>query len=200
MRLFVGLGNPGADYARNRHNIGFMAADAIADEYGFPSFKKKFSGELSEGKIGGEKVALLKPMTYMNLSGQCVGAVATFYKIKPKNIIVFYDEIEIGPTRVKVKRGGGHAGHNGLRSLDEHLPANDYMRVRMGVGRPAHGDVADYVLGNFSKTDMEWVESLTKAVAENAPLLIEDNEAEFIKTTANADENTGAASYKPMRL
>ena len=186
MRLFVGLGNPGADYARNRHNIGFMAADAIADEYGFPSFKKKFSGELSEGKIGGEKVALLKPMTYMNLSGQCVGAVATFYKIKPKNIIVFYDEIEIGPTRVKVKRGGGHAGHNGLRSLDEHLPANDYMRVRMGVGRPAHGDVADYVLGNFSKTDMEWVESLTKAVAENAPLLIEDNEAEFMNKVSIA--------------
>lgn len=180
--LLAGLGNPGDKYAKNRHNIGFMAADAVADAYGFASWKLKYKGEMSEGSIKGAKVILIKPQTYMNLSGESVQAAAKFYKIPPEQIIVFYDEVELPSGKMKVKQGGGHAGHNGLRSLDECLPANNYWRVRLGVGRPPHKDMdlADYVLGNFSSEDMGWVENLTKVVARHISFLLGGNDSEFM--------------------
>ena len=136
MILFVGLGNVGAKYARNRHNIGFMAVDRIAVDHGFSPWRKKFQGEIAEGRLGGEKVLLLKPATMMNLSGQSVGEAARFHKIAPEDVVIFHDEIDLAPAKCRVKRGGGHAGHNGLRSIHQHIGA-DYARVRMGVGHRA---------------------------------------------------------------
>jgi PTH1 family peptidyl-tRNA hydrolase len=181
MWLFAGLGNPGDKYANNRHNIGFLAIDEIADRYGFPPFRSKFQGQVSEGKIGGKKIVLLKPQTYMNNSGQSVAPAAKFYKLPPEQIIVFYDEIELEPGKIRVKQGGGNAGHNGLRSMDDHLPSKEYWRVRMGVGRPEHGDVADYVLGNFSKgVEKNLANELVKNAAEHVALLLEEKDSEFM--------------------
>lgn len=180
MKLFVGLGNPGAGYARNRHNVGFMAVDAIAEAHGFPPWRGKFHGELAEGRLGPEKVLLLKPQTFMNLSGDSVQMVTTFYKLDPADVVVFHDELDLAPERVRVKVGGGHAGHNGLRSIAGHI-GPDFMRVRLGIGHP--GDkrlVTNYVLGDFARQEAPWVEALMKGIAAGAPKLAEGDGSGFI--------------------
>lgn len=173
MWLFVGLGNPGIKYAKNRHNIGFMAIDEIADEHGFKPFKSKFQGELSEGRINDEKIVLLKPQTFMNESGQSVQRVATFYKIPPKRVVVFHDELDLVPVKMRVKFGGGVAGHNGLKSIKAHLKTPDFKRVRIGIGHPGERDrVSGYVLSDFSKAETPDFEDLTRALARRAELLL----------------------------
>ncbi|WP_022729466.1 aminoacyl-tRNA hydrolase [Fodinicurvata sediminis] len=172
MRLLVGLGNPGPTYARNRHNIGFMAVDAFAEHHGFPAWRQRFQGFCSEGVLGGEKVLLLKPMTYMNKSGQSVGEAARFYKLSPEDILVFHDELDLGCGKVKLKTGGGHAGHNGLRSIIAHLGA-DFRRARLGIGHPGDkAKVHGHVLGDFSKSEQEIVDRLLEVMAREAPLLL----------------------------
>jgi peptidyl-tRNA hydrolase, PTH1 family len=173
MRLVVGLGNPGARYARNRHNVGFMAVEAIARRHGFAAFRNRFKGELAEGTIGGERRLLLKPQTFMNASGEAVLAAMSFYKIAPEDIVVIHDEIDLRPGKLRVKLGGGNAGHNGLRSIDA-LIGPDYWRVRIGIGHPGVKElVQPYVLQNFSSEEMtDWVEPLIDAVAETAGLLL----------------------------
>ncbi|MGY3033416.1 PTH1 family peptidyl-tRNA hydrolase [Bradyrhizobium sp. USDA 4354] len=179
MRLFVGLGNPGAKYARNRHNIGFMAVDEIARRHGFAPWRRRFQGETSEGSLGTERVILLKPMTYMNESGRSVQEAAGFFKIAPGDVTVFHDEIELPPGKVRVKIGGGIAGHNGLRSISAHI-GNDYRRVRLGIGHPGVKElVHGHVLSDFAKTDNEWVATLCDAVAEHAALLAKGTDATF---------------------
>jgi PTH1 family peptidyl-tRNA hydrolase len=177
MLLFVGLGNPGRAYARNRHNIGFMAVEAIGKRYGFPGARSRFQGLVSEGAIAGERVLLLQPQTYMNDSGRSVGDAARFYKIGLDEIVVFHDELDLAPGKCRVKTGGGVAGHNGLRSISAHI-GNDYKRVRMGVGHP--GDKAlvhNYVLSDFAKSEEPWVEALCDAIAENAALIVKGDDA-----------------------
>lgn len=196
MLLIVGLGNPGDTYQNNRHNIGFMAADAIADAHGFGPAKSKFRGVLREGSLSGKggsrKVLLLKPMTYMNESGTSVQEAMAFHKIGLEDVFVIYDELDLAPGKVRVKRDGGNAGHNGLRSISAHA-GNAYWRIRLGIGHP--GDkarVQGYVLGNFSKDERVWLEPLLKAVAEAAPLLAGHDDTGFMNRiavlTAQADE------------
>ena len=171
MQLFVGLGNPGAKYAGNRHNIGFMAVEAIASAHGFGPWRAKFQGLVSEGVLGGEKVILLKSETFMNLSGQSVGEAARFYKIAPEAVTVFHDELDLAPGKLRVKRGGGHAGHNGLRSIIAHIGA-EFQRVRLGIGHPGHKDrVAAYVLQDFARAEAGWLDDLLRGIAEGAPWL-----------------------------
>ena len=174
MFLVVGLGNPGAEYAETRHNIGFMAADEIHGRYNFSSFKSKFDGLIAEGKIGDEKVYLLKPQTYMNLSGNSVVKAAMFYKILPQNIIVIHDDLDLKIGQLKAKCGGGAGGHNGLKSIDSHITP-DYNRIRVGIGHPdkAKTEVADYVLGGFSKADAQIINQEMETVAEAVKILIE---------------------------
>jgi PTH1 family peptidyl-tRNA hydrolase len=180
MLLFAGLGNPGAKYANNRHNVGFMAADAIARRHSFAPWSKKFQAETAEGKIGGEKVLLIKPQTFMNLSGQSVGEAMRFYKVEPSAVTVFYDEIELPAGKVRVKVGGGSAGHNGIRSLDQHI-GKDYRRVRIGVGHPGVKEmVHGHVLGDFAKSDREWLDVLLDAIAGNAELVAKGDENGFM--------------------
>lgn len=187
MILLVGLGNPGSEYERNRHNIGFMAIDAIADHYGFPAFRQKYKGLYSEGKIGGERVLLLKPQTYMNESGRSAGEVARFYKIPTSHVVVFHDELDVAAGKVKIKIGGGAAGHNGLRSLDDWLDDKSYKRVRIGIGHPGDKDrVTGYVLGNFSKDDQAWLEKLLPVLAKETPLLLKGDDAGFLNNIALA--------------
>lgn len=179
MKLLVGLGNPGAQYARNRHNIGFMAVDAIAGAHGFGPWRAKFSAEVAEGRLGAAKVVALKPQTYMNLSGDAVQAAAAFWKVAPGDIIVFHDELDLEPGKVRVKTGGGHAGHNGLRSMMGHL-GPEFVRVRLGIGHP--GDKAlvhAYVLNDFGKAEEPWVEDLCTACADNAAMLAAHDDAGF---------------------
>lgn len=180
MRLLVGLGNPGPEYARNRHNVGFMAADEIVRRHGFSAFRGgKFQGDMAEGMLGGRKILILKPLTYMNESGRSVHACATFYKIEPADIVVMHDELDLAGGKVRMKRGGGHAGHNGLRSVHAHL-GDAYGRVRIGIGHP--GDkarVKGYVLKDFSKAEMEWVEPMIESIADNAPYLVDDDDPRF---------------------
>ncbi|MCK5423869.1 MAG: aminoacyl-tRNA hydrolase [Emcibacter sp.] len=171
MLLFVGLGNPGREYNNNRHNIGFMAVDEIVRRHNFSSPKTRFQGLTCEGRLGSEKILILKPQTYMNLSGQSVGEAARFYKIPPEDIVVFHDELDIPATKIKFKTGGGNAGHNGLRSIDQHIGKN-YHRIRMGIGHPGDKDrVHGHVLGDFAKADQKWLEQLLEAVAIAAPAL-----------------------------
>lgn len=185
MRLVVGLGNPGARYARNRHNIGFMAVEAIARRHGFPAFRSRFKGELTEGVIAGERRLLLRPQTFMNLSGESVLAAMSFYKIAPGDIAVIHDELDLRPGKVRVKRGGGSAGHNGLRSIDA-LIGPDYWRVRIGIGHPGIKElVHPYVLQNFTAEEMRgWVEKLVDAVAETIPFLLEGAPDAFMSEVA----------------
>jgi len=173
MRLLVGLGNPGARYARNRHNVGFMALDAIARRHALPPFRSRFKGELSEGVIGGERRLFLRPQTFMNDSGESVLAAMSFYKIRPGDIVVFHDELDLRPGKVRVKRGGGSAGHNGLRSIDQMIGA-DYWRVRIGIGHPGIKElVHPYVLQNFPPEEFRlWVEPLLDAIAASVALLL----------------------------
>ena len=186
MWLLVGLGNPGSEYTGNRHNIGFMAVDAIARIHGLSSGKAKFQGRLAEGYIGPHRVLALKPDTYMNLSGQSVAEAARFHKIDPSQIIVFHDDLDLAPGKVRTKLGGGHGGHNGLRSIDSHI-GQAYHRLRMGIGHP--GDKAlvhGYVLHDFSGDDRKWLTPLLDAVGQHAGLLLENNEAGFMNKVALA--------------
>lgn len=193
MKLLVGLGNPGSEYAGNRHNVGFMAVDAIAERFKFGPWKKKFQGQAADGEIAGERVLLLKPQTYMNESGRAVGEAARFLKIDLGDIVVLYDEIDLEPGKLKVKTGGGNAGHNGLRSISQHL-GNDYQRVRIGVGHP--GDkarVADYVLSNFAKADHAWLDPLLQAIAAAAPRLARNDQARFLTDVAKQTQTEGTS-------
>ena len=179
MLLFVGLGNPGSRYAGNRHNIGFMVVDAIAKRHGFPPWRRRFQGVAAEGPLGGERVLLLLPGTFMNESGRAVAEAAHFYKLGLPDIVVFHDEIDLPPAKVRVKTGGGIAGHNGLRSISSYV-GNDYRRVRIGVGHPGIKDlVYPYVLGNFTKEEQLWVEALCDIIADNAVMIITGEDSAF---------------------
>ncbi|MBR9652627.1 aminoacyl-tRNA hydrolase [Thalassovita aquimarina] len=200
MQLWVGLGNPGAKYAGNRHNIGFMALDRIADNHGFAPWRKKFQGQLSEGKLGSEKVILLKPETFMNLSGQSVGEAMRFYKLSPADVMVFHDELDLAPGKARVKQGGGHAGHNGLRSIHQHIGA-DYGRVRLGIGHPGHKDrVAGYVLSDFAKADQDWLDDLLRGISDGAADLAAGDSGRFLNAVAlrvAPPRSSGGAKPKP---
>lgn len=184
MRLFVGLGNPGAKYAQNRHNVGFMALDQIAGDHGFGPWRAKFQGQITEGRLGSEKVVLLKPETFMNLSGQSVGEAMRFFKLTPADITVFHDEIDLAPGKLRVKAGGGHAGHNGLRSLHSHI-GDAYQRIRIGVGHPGHKDaVPGYVLRDFSKADQGWLDDLLRGIGDGAEALAAGDTGRFQNAVA----------------
>jgi peptidyl-tRNA hydrolase, PTH1 family len=184
MFLLVGLGNPGPDRAGNRHNIGFMAADAIARAHGFGPWRPKFEGLMAEGQLGTEKTLLLKPMTYMNDSGRSVSQAVKFYKLAPEDIVVMHDELDLVPGKLRVKRGGGTAGHNGLRDIDAAI-GPEFRRVRLGIGHPGHKDlVLHYVLRDFAKADREWLDPLIDAVADAAPYLAKNDDAGFATRVA----------------
>lgn len=198
MLLIAGLGNPGAKHQNHRHNVGFMAADAIARRHSFAPWHKKFKAELAEGRIAGEKVLLIKPQTFMNLSGQSVGEAMRFYKLGPADLIVFYDELDLAPGKVRVKTGGGHGGHNGIRSLDAHC-GKDFRRVRIGIGHP--GDkhkVTGHVLGDFAKADREWTVPLLDAIADNAELLVSGDDSSFMNRLSLAVAPVSKKAGKPQ--
>ena len=179
MRLFVGLGNPGSRYARHRHNVGFMAVDAIARAHSAAPWRQRFQGSTAEAVVGGERLLLLKPATYMNESGRAVAEAQRFYKIALGDVVVFHDELDLAPGKLRVKLGGGNAGHNGLRSITAHC-GNDYRRVRIGIGHPGVKElVHPYVLSDFAKAEEPWVEDLCRACAEFTPLLTKDDDAGF---------------------
>lgn len=179
MHLLVGLGNPGPKYQGNRHNIGFMAVDEIVRRHGFSPWRKRFQGETCDGVLAGEKVLLLKPMTYMNESGRSVGEAMRFFNIDPAQVIVFYDELDLEPGKVRVKLGGGAAGHNGIRSMIAHAGPH-FVRVRLGIGHPGDKNlVHPHVLSDFAKADKAWLAPLIEAVADNADLLVKGEEGSF---------------------
>ncbi|HKX22630.1 MAG TPA: aminoacyl-tRNA hydrolase [Rhizorhapis sp.] len=184
MQIWVGLGNPGAQYALNRHNVGFMAADVIAEMHGFTAAKKQFQGWAAEGRLGPEKILLLKPSTFMNKSGQSIDEAMRFYKLGPEDVTVFHDELDLAPFKVKVKRGGGTAGHNGLRSTEAHI-GNEFRRVRIGIGHP--GDKArvhGYVLGNYAKAEMDPLSDMLGAIGAEAEWLARGDDARFMNDVA----------------
>ena len=184
MHLLAGLGNPGAKYAENRHNVGFMVVDEIHRRFGFGPFRVKFDGDLSEGSIDGNKVLLLKPMTFMNDSGKSVGATARFFKIPPSRIVVFHDELDLAPGKIRAKTGGGVAGHNGLKSIARHF-SQDFRRVRIGIGHPGERDlVTGHVLRDFTDADMVWVDKTVEAIAEASPQLLLGEGPEFASKVA----------------
>lgn len=196
MLLFVGLGNPGERYSANRHNIGFMAVDKLADRLSFAPWRRKFSGHITEGEIAGQRVMLLKPATYMNESGRAVGEACRFLKIDADDVIVFHDELDLLPGKIRCKSGGGNAGHNGLKSISAHI-GNDYRRVRLGVGHPGAKDaVARYVLHDFAKADDAWLSPLLDAIAESSGALVKGDDARFLNDVATrigASDNTKAS-------
>lgn len=184
MRLFVGLGNPGQKYQNNRHNIGFMAMDEICHRHKFSGWSSKFSGEIASGTIEDEKTLLLKPSTFMNLSGQSVQAAAAFYKITSDQIYVFHDELDLQPGKIRIKKGGGSGGHNGIKSIDSHL-GPDYWRVRMGIGHPGNADlVSPYVLGDFAKGDQIWLEKFIRSLSDHAGLLAKGDSGNYMTKVA----------------
>ena len=187
MKLLVGLGNPGEKYARNRHNIGFIAVDKIAREYGFEAWRSKFQGLVAEGRIGTQKCLLLKPKTYMNESGRSAGEASNFYKLEADDVIVFHDELDLAPGKLRVKIGGGTAGHNGLRSISASPIGNDYVRVRIGIGHPGNKNaVSGYVLRDFTKADQEWIPDLLDGIVKGLPDLIDGEHQKFMSTVGNA--------------
>ena len=201
MKLLVGLGNPGAKYAQNRHNIGFMAMDRIASDHGFSAWRSKFQGQMAEGRFGSDKVVLLKPETFMNLSGQSVGEAMRYLKLAPDDVIVFHDEIDLAPGKVRLKTGGGHAGHNGLRSIHGHI-GPDYDRVRLGVGHPGHKDaVPGYVLRDFPKADAEWLDDELRGISDGIAHLVAGHGDKFLNAialrTAPPRSSTSKAEAKP---
>ena len=210
MKLFVGLGNPGPDYAGHRHNVGFMALERIAADHGFGPWRKAHHGVMAEGRLGGEKVALLKPETFMNLSGQAVHAAVAFYKLPLADVVVFHDELDLAPGKLRTKMGGGHAGHNGLRSIHAHL-GEGYGRVRLGIGHPGHKDaVAGYVLHDFSKADRDWLDPMLDGISDGAVTLASGDAAGFLnlvalrvspprKTTRAAPETLTQVPIKPVQ-
>lgn len=180
VKLWTGLGNPGAKYAGNRHNIGFMAVERIAEDHGFAPWRSKFQGLTCEGRLGSDKILLLKPGTFMNLSGQAVGEMMRFYKLTPADVLVFHDELDLAPGKVRVKTGGGHAGHNGLRSLHAHI-GPDYGRVRLGIGHPGHKDrVSHYVLSDFARAEQDWLDELMRGISDGAGKLAAGDTAGFL--------------------
>ena len=190
MLLFAGLGNPGQEYTANRHNAGFMALDRLADDHGFSGWTDKNGALIAEGRLGGEKILAVKPQSFMNRSGLPVAEAARFYKIPNDNIFVFYDEIDLAAGKLRVKRGGGHGGHNGIRDLDRHL-GQDYWRVRIGVGRPeqvipgSRIDIRKWVLMDFTAGERDgWVPAMMKAMAAEAPLLVAHDEGSFMSRVA----------------
>jgi PTH1 family peptidyl-tRNA hydrolase len=195
MLLLVGLGNPGPRYADNRHNIGFMALDAIARRHGFSPWRRRFDGEVAEGELDGERILALKPMTFMNDSGRSVGQAARFYKIPPEQVLVLHDELDLAPGKVKLKSGGGHAGHNGLRSIIDHIgPA--FRRLRLGIGHPGHKDrVHGYVLSDFAKAEHDWLERLFDALAAQAGLLVHADD----KTAGTFMSKVNQATLAPKK-
>lgn len=199
MKLLVGLGNPGPKYANNRHNIGFMALDRIADDHGFAPWRSKFQGQLSEGRLGSGKVVLLKPETFMNNSGQSVGEAMRFFKLTPEDIIVLHDEIDLAPGKVRYKFAGGHAGHNGLRSVHAHI-GDTYGRVRIGVGHPGRKEaVPGYVLRDFAKAEADWVENVLRGIADGAPHLADGDSGKFMNAVAlrTAPPRSSTTAKKP---
>jgi PTH1 family peptidyl-tRNA hydrolase len=191
MKLWVGLGNPEPGMAKHRHNIGFMAIDRIAHRHGFTPWRQRFKGWAAEGTVGAERVLALKPGTYMNASGESVQAAAAFYKLPPAEITAFHDELDLAPGKVRVKLGGGAAGHNGLRSMDRILATQDYWRVRLGIGHPGHKDrVTGHVLGDFAKADIPWLTALLDAVADAAPMLAAAKPEDFMTRVALLTQGT----------
>lgn len=189
MWLFVGLGNPGEKYRANRHNIGFMAIDRIAKQYNIQDFRSKFQGLAAQGTIADEKVVLLKPQTFMNESGRSVGEAARFHKISLEKIVVFHDELDVATGKVKVKTGGGAAGHNGLKSIDAHI-GKDYRRIRIGIGHPGDKSrVHGYVLSDFYKKDHEWLEDMLSALADNVEILLQNDQGKYMSKVAQASHN-----------
>ncbi|WP_435141445.1 aminoacyl-tRNA hydrolase [Pseudopelagicola sp. nBUS_19] len=184
MKLFVGLGNPGAKYAKNRHNIGYMAIEQIAKDYDFGPWKGKFQAVVTEGHLGSEKVMLLKPETFMNLSGQSVGEAMRFYKLASSDVTVFHDELDLAPGKCRVKIDGGHAGHNGLRSIHQHIGPK-YGRVRLGIGHPGDKNaVSGYVLRDFPRVDADWLDDLFRGLSEGAPHLASGDSGRFMNAVA----------------
>ena len=186
MLIIAGLGNPGQKYAGNRHNIGFMAVDAIHRKHPFSPWSKKFKGEISEGEIAGEKVLLIKPQTFMNLSGEAVGEAMRFYKLAPKDIIAIYDELDLVPGKARIKTGGGHGGHNGIKSLDAHC-GREYRRLRLGIGHPGDKErVTGHVLGDFAKADAVWLDPLLDEIGLSIDMLVRGEESQFMNKLALA--------------
>lgn len=196
MQLIVGLGNPGAQYAGNRHNIGWMAVDRIAADHGFSPWRARFQGLAAEGRLGGEKVVALKPQTFMNASGQSVGEAMRYLKLDPADVVVLHDELDLAPGKVRVKTGGGHAGHNGLRSIHQHV-GEGYRRVRLGIGHPGHKDrVSGYVLSDFAKADADWLDDVIRGVSDGAPALAARDDVRFATLVAARTQparNSGTA-------
>jgi PTH1 family peptidyl-tRNA hydrolase len=185
-KLLVGLGNPGPAYAQQRHNVGFMAIDRLAAQHGFSPFRRRFHGDLAEGRLAARPCLAFKPLTFMNLSGEPVGELCRFYKLSAEAVFVFHDDLDLAPGRLRVKQGGGHAGHNGLKSLDAHIGPG-YWRVRLGIGHPGHRDrVHGYVLSDFTAEERLWLEPLLDAVATHVPLLVEGDMAAFTSRVALA--------------
>ncbi len=184
MQIWAGLGNPGPQYAMHRHNVGFMAVDVLADRFDAPPPQKKFQGWVQEARIGGDKIILLKPATFMNHSGRSIRAAMDFYKIAPEDVTVFYDELDLAPFKMKVKRGGGASGHNGIRSTIEHIGA-DFRRVRLGIGHPGHKDrVGGYVLGNYSKSELDPLSDMLGAIGAEADWLAKGDDVRFMSEVA----------------
>ena len=197
MKLFVGLGNPGTKYAGNRHNIGFMAVERIAEDHGFGPWKSKFQGTISEGRLGSEKVMLLRPETFMNLSGQSVGEAMRFYKLDSTDVTVFHDELDLAPGKCRVKAGGGHAGHNGLRSIHQHIGPH-YDRVRIGIGHPGNKNaVSGYVLRDFAKADQDWLDDLLRGISDGAGHLADDDTGKFMNAVALRVNPPRSSTSKP---
>lgn len=199
MLVITGLGNPGLKYAHNRHNIGFMAVDAIVRRHNFGPWVKKFSGEICEGMFDGHKVLALKPLTFMNDSGRAVAAAMQFYKLELKDVVVIYDELDLVPGKVRVKTGGGSGGHNGIKSIDQHC-GKDYRRIRLGIGHPGSPErVLTHVLGDFHKMDKDWVDPLMDALSEAAPLLLSPDENAFANRVAVLQGKNDEPSNKPAK-